>query len=470
MDIKKIDLGKDEAEQDIRLQEYFLKTQSYNNALTGKKNIIIGRKGSGKSAIFKILAEELLAENLVISITPDQYSWSALKDYQEQGIMQEQAHTNAWKFTLLSSILWSLNEKGLLDEKTKLKKYFQYLNDAFKIDKTNWFFSLVDKIRNSGIKTQWFSMEDAQRASTPLRIITEIVNVIKEEINDIRVRILIDKLDDSWDGTEQSKNIIIGLLKAAFDLNSQLDQKVIITSFLRSDIYDTLFFHDQDKLRQYEETIFWNSFELKKVITERVRVSLSLSYEDSDKIWSELFSDKKYRSKASAEKYIIDRTFKRPRDIISYVRMSLEYAIESNHDRIEVLDTRTAEEEKYSKSKYNDLIIEYQKQFVYIKDLLDSFTGSLHKIDKDDIIKKLTRFIEKYSLQKQPTQLLRDMFSFGVIGVKRRGKTGVQTRGGTKFYYYFDDSSINPLSFNEYFFHPSLRYHLNITEKREKQN
>ena len=50
-DLCKIDLGMDEAEKDQRLQEYFLKTGSYQKALEGKKTIILGRKGSGKSAI-----------------------------------------------------------------------------------------------------------------------------------------------------------------------------------------------------------------------------------------------------------------------------------------------------------------------------------------------------------------------------------------------------------------------------------
>lgn len=84
MDLQKIDLGKDEAEQDQRLHEYFLKTASYRNALTGQKTIIVGRKGSGKSAIFSLLQSELEnSGNLVIPITPDQYSWSTLRDYKE---------------------------------------------------------------------------------------------------------------------------------------------------------------------------------------------------------------------------------------------------------------------------------------------------------------------------------------------------------------------------------------------------
>lgn len=58
-DLSKIDLGKDEAEQDQRLQEYFLKTSNYMNALAGTKTIVIGRKGSGKSAIFALMQVEL---------------------------------------------------------------------------------------------------------------------------------------------------------------------------------------------------------------------------------------------------------------------------------------------------------------------------------------------------------------------------------------------------------------------------
>jgi hypothetical protein len=44
-------------------------------------------------------------EDLVtIPMTPDQYAWGALKEYKEQGILAEQAHTNAWKLTLAITI------------------------------------------------------------------------------------------------------------------------------------------------------------------------------------------------------------------------------------------------------------------------------------------------------------------------------------------------------------------------------
>jgi hypothetical protein len=273
-DLNKIDLGNDEAEQDARLEEYFLRTSYYRNAMNGSKTLVIGRKGSGKSAIFILLEKDIInTGNMVIKITPDQYSWSALKDYKEAGILPEQAHTNAWRLTLLSSIVWKLNEEKLIDEKSKLTSYYQYMRDAYIAKSETWFLNIVEKGKNllKGVKTHWVSFDFGETASvsTPLRIIDEMQALIKKEWPPGRViRILIDRLDDSWDASQESINIIIGLLKASNLINTALSGKVIVTVFLRSDIYDNLFFDDQDKLRQYEELLLWNEEDLKTIVTE----------------------------------------------------------------------------------------------------------------------------------------------------------------------------------------------------------
>ncbi|MEK7728861.1 MAG: hypothetical protein AAB354_10640, partial [candidate division KSB1 bacterium] len=357
-DLTKIDLGRDEAEQDQRLREYFLKTSHYTNALSGKKTIMIGRKGSGKSAIYTLMQVELAESGaLVIPITPDQYSWSALKDYQEKGILPVQAHANAWKLTLLSSIVWKLNESKLILRNSKLIDYYRYMQDAFIPDQNNWFFNVADKAKRflGGVKTQWVSLDwgETGTIATPLRITEEIKALLRAELPaDRPTRIIIDRLDDSWDASKESEYLIIGLLKAANELNAAFAGRVLITVFLRSDIYDNLFFDDQDKLRQYEETLQWNNDDLKAVVCERVRVSLGLNGQANEQVWRNLFSPKLYRSRAQAEKYIIDRTFKRPRDIISFVRFAIEVAIRNRHGMIEPSDTRIAEEENYSQSKY----------------------------------------------------------------------------------------------------------------------
>jgi hypothetical protein len=470
-DLEKINLGNDEAEQDERLREYFIKTAHYENTISGNKTIIIGRKGSGKSAIFTLAKEQLEKRgDFVISITPMQYSFNALKDYKETGITAEQAHANAWKITLLSSIVWILNEKDMIPRGSKLVGYYKYMKDAY-IPSEELFQNIVQKAKNAltCIKSDYVSF-DFEREGTPIRVINEIQDLLHKDWPSAKcIRILIDRLDESWDASEDAKYMIISLLRAANQINGYFKGRVIVTVFLRSDIYEGLYFEDQDKLRQNEEVLRWDNEDLKAVVCERVRVSLNLGQEiGTEEIWDTLFSKVRYRSKATAEKYIIDRTFKRPRDMISFVRLALEVAKRNHHSYIERKDTRTAEEESYGQSKYKDLIIENQKQYPYVKDLLDFISSSLNKQSRDELLAKASAFIDKYGIrEKQSNQLLRQLFQWGVIGVEFRGGTGITHKGGTRFVYYYENPSINPLNFKTFCIHPSLKYPLNIREKRE---
>ncbi len=183
-----------------------------------------------------------------------------------------------------------------------------------------------------------------------------------------------------------------------------------------------------------------------------------------------MFSKDLFRSRASAEKYIIDRTFKRPRDIISFTRFALEIAIENEHDVIETYDTRLAEERQYSQSKYKDLIIENKKQYPFIQNLLDTFSDTLHNQSKSEVLNRLDEFVKREKLQWQPQQLLRLLFVWGVIGIKRVGGASLTRRGGSQFIYYYQDASVNPLSYDNFYIHPSLRRYLNITERRTQKS
>lgn len=467
MDLLKIDLGKDEAESDVNLNKYFLRTGSYQKAKDGRKTLVVGRKGSGKSAILTLLQSE--SNNVLI--TPDQYSWSALKDYKEIGILPEQAHTNAWKLTLLSSIIWKMKEDDKIQERSKLNKYYAYLNENFRPEEPNKLLLFVDKAKKllRGVKTPYLEFDSSNSSvPIPLQVNEELKKLILTEwTTGYKLKILVDRLDDSWDASKESETLLIGLLKAMNELNSFFKGNVLITVFIRSDIYDNLYFDDQDKLRQYEERIYWDIPELKKIIIERIKFSLNLGEKNDEEVWNELFSEKRYRSRAKAEKYITDRTFKRPRDMISFVRFCIETAINNHHEKIETKDTRLAEQEKYSESKFKDLIIEYKKTFPYIKELLENFSGSSHKISIEELSKKIEDFFQSRPEKINVDVLIKNLFVMGFIGIKRMGHSGVKQRGGVQFYYYYDDPSINPLTLKYFYIHPALRWVLNIKETRE---
>ena len=56
--LKELELGQDVAENEPRLDEYFLETESFNRIVAGEVDLIRGLKGTGKSAIYRILTTD----------------------------------------------------------------------------------------------------------------------------------------------------------------------------------------------------------------------------------------------------------------------------------------------------------------------------------------------------------------------------------------------------------------------------
>ncbi|MEO6561766.1 MAG: hypothetical protein ABIN99_01790 [Nitrosospira sp.] len=72
MQLNAITWGDDSAERDNNLLSYFISTESYSRLLRKEKILVVGRKGSGKSALRKKLEADLSSEanTHVINISP----------------------------------------------------------------------------------------------------------------------------------------------------------------------------------------------------------------------------------------------------------------------------------------------------------------------------------------------------------------------------------------------------------------
>jgi ABC-type cobalamin/Fe3+-siderophores transport system ATPase subunit len=76
LNLKSINLGADSAEDDIKigLEQYFIKTPEFQEISAGSKSIIIGNRGSGKSAIFKYMAKQSRTKgDICIELSPDEF-------------------------------------------------------------------------------------------------------------------------------------------------------------------------------------------------------------------------------------------------------------------------------------------------------------------------------------------------------------------------------------------------------------
>src|SRR5690606_28275540 len=98
------------------------------------------------------------------------------------------------------------------------------------------------------------------------------------------VFIIFDQLDRAWDATQDTKDVLIGLLLAAKDLirdATSYQKAVRVIVFLRDDIYDQLRFQDKNKITQSDMIeLRWNEANLRELIERRARSSSNFSLDD----------------------------------------------------------------------------------------------------------------------------------------------------------------------------------------------
>src|SRR5690349_24952479 len=76
-----LNFGAPAAERDIirGLKDYFVESEAYRRIENRQKYIILGNRGSGKSAIFKVIADrERERGTLVLELAPEDYSYEML--------------------------------------------------------------------------------------------------------------------------------------------------------------------------------------------------------------------------------------------------------------------------------------------------------------------------------------------------------------------------------------------------------
>jgi hypothetical protein len=110
--LRDIDLGAPAAERDIEhgLKQYFVESDAYRRVASRKKTVILGNRGSGKSAIFQIMAaREKLKKTIIVELAPEDYSYELLQTSlaaESQGSWAKLgAYSAAWKYLIYVLIM-----------------------------------------------------------------------------------------------------------------------------------------------------------------------------------------------------------------------------------------------------------------------------------------------------------------------------------------------------------------------------
>jgi hypothetical protein len=481
--VSKLYFGRDAAERDMAdglLGAGFLRTQAYEAALSGRKTLVIGRKGSGKSAICMQLAEGDQQASRTALITPDDAAGDELRRFELQGLTMQTAKSLVWRYVFAIQaarylVTHSKDAHGKKSASVAALSKFLHANGEGDVDERFYdrVISGISRLQTSisleafGVKASLDikGQSEGAIASKQLDIIERGVAKAFTELACAKQHdpfvILVDQLEEVWSADLDSNAMVNGLLIAGQHVSGRLYGGALrCILFLRSDIYDSLDFGEGDKFHSDEMRIDWTARELCEVALARARASTGVALTDAQ-MWMELFPGQV--SGENVQDYILRRTLPRPRDVIQFLNQCRDKAGDRRHERITEQDVVDATQQ-FSEWKLRDLSKEYKLSYPYLEDLYVIFQNTGYIVMRGALQARLDAHLEvlrqKYADYVQiftAHGVLGILYSVGFLGVKRGGDVVYSGRG---------HAGIQP-SENEFHIHPCFRPALNVTRPIE---
>ena len=293
----------------------------------------------------------------------------------------------------------------------------------------------------------------------------ELVSLIAEFCPpDLQVYVLFDRLDDGDDGSDDYDSMIVGLLRAAKGINSDVDLAGLMvhaTAFLRTDIYELLVYNDKNKDHAMGEFIEWTNDSLGGLIDHRMGNSLGLPAEEA---WGAVFdTDGIMRSRRSKRDFILGHTFLRTRDVVYFCAKAVEFAVTRGRQKVENEDVYDAERD-YSGHIYRELLDEMAKVQPGIIEILETIRAvAVDKFTAADFDRVVAARIASGAKIPQAEETLQMIFGLGLVGVY---KVGGSARGSKVDYAYNTPNLVLDRA-RRLRFHPALRHHFGLLEAQK---
>lgn len=439
--LEQIDMGDIAAENEIQAlsSQYFVKTPLFLQTRQGHARLVIGRKGSGKSALFYGL-RNYLSDNrnrLILDLKPDGHQFLRFREVvlakMSEGL-QEHTVTAFWHYLLVLEIVrkvldresktaWQSPETLKAFESLK-QKYDALAQGATEGDFSERLMALVNRLADAAATAP---IEQIGPTMTQLIYAKDISDLERSvgsrDVCRDGIWILFDNIDKGFptNGLKREDTLIVrGLLEATRKIQRQFQKKgsdCTSVVCIRHDVFDLLVDHTPDRGKESAVYIDWSDECLLQNLLDRRFTSSAPSLRgDFWAKWHQI-CDAHVGGQCSFH-YILERTLQRPRDILNFVRKAIQIAVSRSHQRVLEEDIVTAERE-YSEDIFNELKYEFRDIYPQFSDLLINFLGSEPMMSRDDI----TLYAMEAGISEELTgDVLYALLWFCVLGIESKGQ------------------------------------------------
>ncbi|WP_461209343.1 P-loop ATPase, Sll1717 family [Desulfocurvus sp. DL9XJH121] len=349
-----------------RLKEYYFKNDVFEQVSANLKlRILVGHKGIGKSALFKIAASEDIDNGfLPIEIKPNDVI----------GI----ANTNEGFLELIQ--IWDEGIRSIIAD--KVIRYFSEESSKKilpNVPSTGKFIStIIDTIKGTTI---------ADKAKKSI-----FDNFQKNK----RINVYIDDLDRGWEGKRQDIVRISALLNAIRDISNELNNVHFKVS-LRSDVYYLVRTSDEstDKIEGSVVWYTWHNTQILALLAKRVETFYGREISEEDlivlhqqriatylkPIMTQTFEGVGKWNGAPIYRILMSLVRNRPRDLVKLCSLAARQARKNNHNTITTEDFQGIFD-SYSLERIQDIENEFRSELPDIRRLLFSLKPSVKKSKK----------------------------------------------------------------------------------------
>lgn len=444
--LQKLNLGQSAAENEHdQLAKYYIQTEEFESVLRGETQVVTGRKGSGKTALFYQVRNKVRQnkQNIVVDLNPDGFQLRKLKtlvlEHLEFGT-REHTITAFWEYLFFLEICYKLLEK---DRRVHLHNHVlrpkflalqeHYQNDAFVAegDFAERLLMLVDAIdekysqsKRGGVDLQFMTREQItgflyQHNLDKLRTL-----IIDYLIHKGEVWVLFDNIDKGWSahGVDASDLLILRcLVEALRKLSRDLRRSQIVSRnvvFVRNDVFELLVDATPDRGKFSRASLDWTDPALMaEMLRRRFIFSSSIpiaNAPDFHTLWSS-FVVSHLPDGEETSGYVLARSLMRPRSLIDFLHRCKSHAVNLGHHKIEAVDIHEGER-VFSTELVNGISLEIQDVIPNVPDALFAFIEA----SADFGIEELNRRLDRLTIDPvEKAKVLHLLFWYGVLGFMR---------------------------------------------------
>lgn len=413
---------------------YFWHVQEVDQIARGDKYFVIGRKGSGKTAICEYLSRlsshDIFSEKLSFKNFP----FNKLYSFTNSQYTAPNQYITIWKYLIYSTVcrLMLRNEAIDFDLRDQLSRI--YSDDRPLSRRLQKWVGKEFGVSLFGISVK-VSKDPAPDTMTDW---VEYVNVIEDLLTryatDATYFVLFDELDEDYrdiiyaDQHKQYTALITSLFKAVQDIRAtfafQGNIRVFPVIFLRDDIYEIVQDADKNKWGDFRVDLNWDLEKIKKLVAFRISRASNptcvdiLRFEDA---WRKVFGERRLpvgsgNRAISTFEYIARSTLLRPRDFVAYLQNCAQHAVEYNvgisPQVVKVVDKAFS---NYLRQELTDELFAILPDIASIFDAISQLRKWIFRISEieDAYLGQVQRGFIKESNVKFVLQVL---FMFSIIG------------------------------------------------------